>query len=47
MARTECNRIANFPGSQRLMNQMVDVRITTAYAHLLRGEVVTSETGSG
>jgi len=43
MGRTECNRIVNFPGSQRLMNQLVDVRITTAFAHSLRGEVVTTE----
>jgi tRNA-2-methylthio-N6-dimethylallyladenosine synthase len=43
MGRTECNRIVNFPGSPRLMNQLVDVRITTAFAHSLRGEVVTTE----
>ncbi len=43
MGRTECNRIVNFAGSPRLMNQLVDVRITTAFAHSLRGEVVTTE----
>jgi tRNA-2-methylthio-N6-dimethylallyladenosine synthase len=41
MGRTECNRIVNFPGPARLMNQLVAVRITTAFAHSLRGEVVT------
>ncbi|RZL29707.1 MAG: TRAM domain-containing protein, partial [Rubrivivax sp.] len=43
MGRTECNRIVNFPGSPRLMNQLVDVRISTAFAHSLRAEVVTTE----
>ena len=43
MGRTECNRIVNFAGSPRLMNQLVDVRITTAFAHSLRGEVLTTE----
>ena len=46
MGRTECNRIVNFPGSQRLMSQLVDVRITTAFAHSLRGEVLTTESVS-
>ena len=43
MGRTECNRIVNFdagPNSARLMGQMLDVRITEAYPHSLRGEVV-------
>ncbi len=39
MGRTECNRIVNFMGQPRLMNQLVDVRITQAFAHSLRGEV--------
>src|SRR5574343_980002 len=43
IGRTECNRIVNFAGSPRLMNQLVDVRITTAFAHSLRGEDVTTE----
>ena len=43
MGRTECNRIVNFPGQARLIGQMVDARITTAYAHSLRGEVVIKE----
>jgi tRNA-2-methylthio-N6-dimethylallyladenosine synthase len=42
--RTECNRIVNFKGHPRLIHQMVPMEITTAYAHSLRGEVVTSET---
>ena len=43
MGRTECNRIVNFdagPSSARLIGQMLDVRITEAYPHSLRGEVV-------
>ena len=42
--RTECNRIVNFKGHPRLIHQMVPMEITTAYAHSLRGELVTSET---
>lgn len=44
MGRTECNRIVNFAGAVRLVGQMVDVRITQAYPHSLRGDVVTAET---
>jgi len=43
MGRTECNRIVNFPGgphSTRLVGQMIDVTITQAYPHSLRGELV-------
>jgi tRNA-2-methylthio-N6-dimethylallyladenosine synthase len=40
MGRTECNRIVNFAGSQRLVGQMIDVTITQALPHSLRGEVV-------
>src|SRR5687768_1895088 len=40
MGRTDCNRIVNFAGPQRLAGQMVDVRITQALPHSLRGEVV-------
>jgi tRNA-2-methylthio-N6-dimethylallyladenosine synthase len=43
MGRTECNRIVNFAGAERLVGQMVDVAITTAYPHSLRGEVATRE----
>jgi len=39
MGRTECNRIVNFKGHQRLMNQLIDVRISQAFAHSLRAEV--------
>ena len=43
MGRTECNRIVNFKGPQRLIGQMIDVNITQAYPHSLRAEVVTSD----
>ena len=46
MGRTECNRIVNFPGHERLMNQLIDVTITDAYPHSLRGEVPLVETTS-
>jgi tRNA-2-methylthio-N6-dimethylallyladenosine synthase len=45
MGRTECNRIVKFKGQPRLVGQLVDVRITEAYPHSLRAEVVTSEAG--
>ena len=41
--RTPCNRVVNFPGGplrERLIGQMVDVRITEAFPHSLRGELV-------
>jgi len=44
MGRTENNRIVNFPAPPRLIGQMIDVRITAALPHTLRGEVVTRET---
>ena len=43
MGRTACNRIVNFaagPGRDRLLGQMIDVRITEALPHSLRGEVL-------
>jgi tRNA-2-methylthio-N6-dimethylallyladenosine synthase len=43
MGRTECNRIVNFPGAPRLIGQMVDVTITSALPHSLRGELVLRE----
>ena len=46
MGRTECNRIVNFdagPLASRLVGQMVDVTITQALPHSLRGEVLTAE----
>ncbi len=42
MGRTECNRIVNFKGEARLVGQMIDVRVTEAYPHSLRAEVVIS-----
>jgi len=38
--RTANNRVVNFKGSPRLIGQFVDVRITAALPHSLRGEVV-------
>jgi tRNA-2-methylthio-N6-dimethylallyladenosine synthase len=43
MGRTECNRIVNFKGAPRLTGQMIDVTITEALPHSLRGEVVRAE----
>lgn len=43
MGRTECNRIVNFKGHPRLMNQLIDVTITQAFAHSLRAEVPVGE----
>ncbi len=43
MGRTECNRIVNFEGAPRLVGQMIDVRITKAYPHSLRAEVLLRE----
>ncbi|MEK8031960.1 tRNA (N6-isopentenyl adenosine(37)-C2)-methylthiotransferase MiaB [Ideonella sp. DXS29W] len=43
MGRTECNRIVNFAGPARLVGQMVDVTITEALPHSLRGAVVVRE----
>jgi len=38
--RTGNNRVVNFEGPQSLVGQFVDVRITAALAHSLRGEAV-------
>jgi tRNA-2-methylthio-N6-dimethylallyladenosine synthase len=46
MGRTECNRIVNFDGgpqAARLIGQMIDVRITEARPHSLRGEVLVPQ----
>ncbi len=46
MGRTECNRIVNFdggPNSARLVGQLIDVRISEALPHSLRGEVLITE----
>jgi tRNA-2-methylthio-N6-dimethylallyladenosine synthase len=42
--RTENNRIVNFPGAARLIGHFVDVEITAALPHSLRGIAATSET---
>jgi tRNA-2-methylthio-N6-dimethylallyladenosine synthase len=50
MGRTECNRIVNFPGgplAERLVGQMIDVRITEARPHSLRAEVLQNEPALG
>ena len=46
MGRTECNRLVTFAGHDRLIGQMVDVRITEASQRSLRGEVLVKETVS-
>jgi tRNA-2-methylthio-N6-dimethylallyladenosine synthase len=45
MGRTECNRIVNFdgwPARCRLAGRMIDVRISRAYPHSLRGELAAA-----
>jgi tRNA-2-methylthio-N6-dimethylallyladenosine synthase len=41
--RTDNNRIVNFAGNPRLIHHFVDLRITSALPHSLRGEIVTRE----
>ena len=41
--RTSNNRVVNFSGSNRLIGRIVDMRITAALAHTLRGEVPLTE----
>jgi tRNA-2-methylthio-N6-dimethylallyladenosine synthase len=43
MGRTECNRIVNFAAPARLVGQMIDLHITEALPHSLRGEVVLAQ----
>ncbi|WP_304305741.1 tRNA (N6-isopentenyl adenosine(37)-C2)-methylthiotransferase MiaB [Pseudacidovorax intermedius] len=43
MGRTDCFRVVNFEAPARLVGQMVDVTITQALSHTLRGEVLTHE----
>ena len=46
MGRTECNRIVNFDGGPlagRLVGQMIDVCVTQAYPHSLRGTPVVAD----
>jgi len=38
--RTANNRVVNFPGAPALINTYVDLRITAALSHSLRGEVL-------
>ena len=42
--RTGNNRVVNFPGERRLVGRFVEVEITAALPHSLRGAAVTSET---
>ena len=47
MGRTENNRIINFPGGpagQALVGRMLDVRVTQAMSHTLRGELLPRAT---
>jgi tRNA-2-methylthio-N6-dimethylallyladenosine synthase len=41
--RTDNNRVVNFTGPARLLGHFVDVRITAALSHSLRGEVVVAD----
>jgi tRNA-2-methylthio-N6-dimethylallyladenosine synthase len=51
MGRTECNRIVNFdggPNAARRLGQMLDVKITEALPHSLRGvPVLADSVGAG
>lgn len=44
--RTENNRVVNFAGSQSLIGQFADVRITSALPNSLRGELMPVETAA-
>jgi len=39
--RADNNRVVNFPGDEALIGHLVDVRITAAKAHTLRGELLS------
>ncbi|HRO59557.1 MAG TPA: tRNA (N6-isopentenyl adenosine(37)-C2)-methylthiotransferase MiaB [Burkholderiaceae bacterium] len=41
--RTDNNRVVNFAGSERLLGRFVDVRITSALPHSLRGAVLVAD----
>jgi tRNA-2-methylthio-N6-dimethylallyladenosine synthase len=41
--RTDNNRIVNFAGHRRLIGSFVELRVTGALPHSLRGEVLTQE----
>ena len=40
--RTENNRVVNFPGPRRLIGEFIDVTITAALPHSLRGELAAA-----
>ena len=42
--RTENNRVVNFPGNARLAGRFVDLEITGALPHSLRGRVLIRDT---
>ena len=46
MGRTENNRIVNFRGPARLIGQMIDIVVTEALPHSLRGDVQVREPAS-
>jgi len=46
MGRTENNRIVNFSGVTRMIGQMIDVRVTQALPHSLRGDAIAREHAS-
>jgi len=49
MGRTECNRIVNFDGgpqASRLVGQMLDITVTSALPHSLRGELAMHDDAS-
>jgi tRNA-2-methylthio-N6-dimethylallyladenosine synthase len=39
MGRTSCNRTVNFKAPPRLLGELIDVKITEARAHSLRGQL--------
>ena len=41
--RTDNNRVVNFAGNPRLVGNFVDVTITSALPHSLRGEIVVKD----
>ena len=41
--RTRSNKIVNFKGNLELVGQLVPVRITKAYPHSLRGEIISAQ----
>ena len=41
--RTDNNRVVNFAGHERLVGRFIDVTITAALPHSLRGEIVTRQ----